>query len=200
MDRCYNISYQKRNPFRPSFCLHWERSFLRPDILPCVFAYVIMWLSDSGSIKTPSTYRGAKEKLWRSHFFPSSRLILHEKDNSCQRITIQCLSLRSRRMYCFCRAHGTECSLCTGGAVENEAKWNRIKDLRSFSFLPCLKNEACWILFTWKIILTAGWTMEQMSLSPGKFLKVTKHQKEGYDSGSNIRNRFGGFQIAFLRA
>lgn len=43
----------------------------------CVSAYVIMWLSDSGSIKTPSTYRGAKEKLCLSHFFPSSRLILN---------------------------------------------------------------------------------------------------------------------------
>lgn len=42
--------------------------------------------------------------------------------------------------------------------------------------------------------------IEQMFLSPGKRLKVTKttpKKKKRYDSHCNIRKRFGGFQIIF---
>ena len=81
---CLYAGRQDKNRWMFVF-LHRRASSLILLLLPllnwtCVsFAYVIMWLSDSGSIKTPSTYRGAKEKLWRSHFFPSSRLILEKK-------------------------------------------------------------------------------------------------------------------------
>lgn len=80
----------------------------------------------------------------------------------------------------------------TNNSKKNNLKWNRIKYLWSFSSCHVWKVKQNGFSYLWKIKLTAGGTEKQMSLSPGKCLKVTKHQKERYNSDSNIRNRFRG--------
>ena len=197
------------------------RQFLKPEMcfIPaglylCVSAYVIMWLSDSGSIKTPSTYRGAKEKLWRSHFFPSSRLILHNKKKKKPTAVRAwtsvclpaCLSIPPRlsvvaKDIVFLFACDITQKQAHRLSSENKVQRNMMKDFRSFSSCLCWKMKHLESTAMWKIILTASWTTEQMFPGAGKFLKRWQNnRKERYGSGYNIRNRSGGFQITFLGA
>lgn len=178
------------------------RQFLKPEMcfIPAglylrVSAYVIMWLSDSGSIKTPSTYRGAKEKLWRSHFFPSSRLILHNKKtkqkqqqqlSGHEHLSVclpACLSIPPRssvvaKYIVFLFAYDITQKQAHRLSRENKEQRNTMKDFRSFSSCLCWKMKHLESTAMWKIILTASWTTERMFSGAGKFFKRWQNNRK----------------------
>lgn len=67
-----------------------------------------------------------------------------------------CLSVCSGLIYCFLSAYNIKHHKQTSLAVKNKVQRNMIKDFRSFSFLPPLKNEAPWILLNVKNYLDNG--------------------------------------------
>lgn len=146
-----------------------------------------MWLSDSGSIKTPSTYRGAKEKLWRSHFFPSSRLILHNKQ---QKTTAVCLFIHPY----FYLSVVNKCIAFSMHIILNTEKQGPKKDDKRFKVVSFATVEKWSTLHSFqgeKLPWHQAEQQNKCSSAQVNFWRWQNNSKERYDSGCNIRNRFG---------